>query len=95
MAERDEDKTHKTILNKLEDVERRMQSLETKSPQQGNTNVFIQGNIGFLGSVGGENNENVQNTKLESKVNTQDITIKLALQKHPFSLQLSGNSKLS
>ena len=44
-------------------------------PPQGNTNVVIQGNVGFLGSVGGQNNENVLHhyyslklSKLEDKL---------------------------
>ena len=72
MAERYEEQTHKTIQSKLEDVERRIQSLESKPPQQGNPNVVINGNVGFLGSVGGQNIENVQNKELESKFNTEE-----------------------
>ena len=66
MAEREEEQTKKTIQSKLEDVERRIQSLESKSPH-----VVIHGNVGFLGSVGGQNIENVQNKRLESTFNTE------------------------
>ena len=38
-----------------------------KSPSEGNINLVIHGNVGFIGSVGGQDIENVQNVKLESK----------------------------
>ena len=38
-----------------------------KSPSEGNINLVIHGNVGFIGSVGGQDIENVQHVKLESK----------------------------